>query len=163
LAGSSLGAVARETPRETIRRFQSDLQEFQRSTEAERVIVVNVASTEPPAFESNIPSQSEDSEKLLDDSSKSPLPASSLYAVAEGVIVCNVASTAPPAFESNSPSQWEDVERLRDGSSKSPLPASWLSAVAALDLGMPYINFAPSLGAPPEAISQLAGLRSTCH
>jgi myo-inositol-1-phosphate synthase len=43
------------------------------------------------------------------------------------------------------------------------LPASSLYAIAALDLGLPYINFTPSLGASPAAIGELAELRATCH
>jgi myo-inositol-1-phosphate synthase len=43
------------------------------------------------------------------------------------------------------------------------LPASSLYAIAALDLGMPYINFTPSLGAAPPAIQELARFRGTCH
>ena len=44
-----------------------------------------------------------------------------------------------------------------------PLSASSLYAIAALDLGMPYINFTPSPGATPPAIGELAELRKTCH
>ena len=43
------------------------------------------------------------------------------------------------------------------------LPASSLYAIAALDLGMPYVNFTPSPGATPPAIDELAELRNTCH
>jgi myo-inositol-1-phosphate synthase len=38
-----------------------------------------------------------------------------------------------------------------------------LYAIAALDLGMAYLNFTPSLGASPPAIQELALLRDTCH
>jgi myo-inositol-1-phosphate synthase len=44
-----------------------------------------------------------------------------------------------------------------------PLPASTLYAVAALELGMPYINFTPSLGATPAGIDDLARHHKTCH
>jgi myo-inositol-1-phosphate synthase len=47
--------------------------------------------------------------------------------------------------------------------STSPLPASSLYAIAALDLGMAYINFTPSLGATLPAIGELAEARVTCH
>jgi myo-inositol-1-phosphate synthase len=43
------------------------------------------------------------------------------------------------------------------------LGASSLYAIAALDLGFPYINFTPSVGATPRAIRELAELRGTCH
>jgi myo-inositol-1-phosphate synthase len=45
----------------------------------------------------------------------------------------------------------------------STLPASSLYAIAALDLGMAYVNFTPSLGSTPAAIQQLALERGTCH
>ena len=35
-----------------------------------------------------------------------------------------------------------------------PLPASTLYAIAALDLGLPYINFTPSLGSAPPALDE---------
>jgi myo-inositol-1-phosphate synthase len=44
-----------------------------------------------------------------------------------------------------------------------PLRASSLYAIAAFELGMPYINFTPSLGASLPAIQELAVLRGTCH
>ena len=80
------------------------------------------------------------------------------------VIVVNVASTEPadrrvrPARRLGRPCR----KRLDDGA-VCPLPASSLYAIAALDLGMPYINFTPSLGASPPAIGELAELRGTCH
>lgn len=115
LADKTMDAVATERPREAIRRLQSDLREFQRAAGVERVIVVNLASTEPVTGESALPSRWSELERLLDDTSAGPLPASSLY------------------------------------------------AIAALDLGMAYINFTPSLGATPAAIQELAELRATCH
>ena len=71
------------------------------------------------------------------------------------VVVVNLASTEPAD---------DDVEAAASGgtswrscSTTSPptsLPASSLYAIAALDLGMPYINFTPSLGASPPAIQR---------
>lgn len=115
LADKTMDAVEKERPREAIRRLQSDLREFQRATGTERVVVVNLASTEPVTVESELPNRWAELERLLDDLSTGPLPASSLY------------------------------------------------AIAALDLGMAYINFTPSLGATPAAIQELAALRATCH
>src|SRR5207244_302195 len=43
------------------------------------------------------------------------------------------------------------------------LPASSLYAWAALDLGLPYINFTPSLGASFPAAEELARLRGAPH
>jgi myo-inositol-1-phosphate synthase len=115
LATASMAEMSDEPPRETIRRLQSDLRRFEDETGAHRVIVVNLASTEPAT-------------------KQSPLP-----------------------------SRWEQLDRLLDDRARALLPASSLYAIAALDMGMPYINFTPSLGASPPAISELATLRGTCH
>ena len=102
------------SPREGIARVKADLEEFQKQHELEHVLVVNLASTEPPADASAWPTSWSDTEKLLDQP-ECPLPASSLY------------------------------------------------AITALELGMTYINFTPSLGATPEGIDELARLRGTRH
>ncbi len=71
------------------------------------------------------------------------------------VVVVNVASTEPPTAIDEALSS---LERLRPAlESRQPvLPASALYAYAALDLGWPYINFTPSLGASFPAAEQLA-------
>jgi myo-inositol-1-phosphate synthase len=115
LAVASQRDFAKEPARETVRRLQADLQEFQSQTKVDRVIVVNVASTEPVA----------DSHAL--------------------------------------PDRWDALSRAMEAKSFAALPASSLYAIAALDLGMAYINFTPSLGAAPAAIDELARLRGTCH
>ena len=71
------------------------------------------------------------------------------------VVVVNVTSTEPP-FEIGELHQ--SLERLRPALDRreSPLPASSLYAWAALDLGLPYINFTPSLGASVPALEELA-------
>jgi myo-inositol-1-phosphate synthase len=104
-----------EQPLETIRRLQSDLRQFQQQTGARQVIVVNLASTEPGT--DNLPL----------------------------------------------PSGWSELAGLLEDAAISPLPASSLYAIAALELGMAYINFTPSLGSSPPAIQELAELRHTCH
>jgi myo-inositol-1-phosphate synthase len=115
LAGPAMHGLAAESPEETIRRLQSDLREFQAQTHTDRVIVVNLASTEP----------SGDHDELPDD--------------------------------------WETLSRRIEASTLTSLPASSLYAIAALDLGLAYINFTPSLGYSPRAIQQLAERRGTCH
>ncbi|MFO0791772.1 MAG: inositol-3-phosphate synthase [Pirellulales bacterium] len=115
LAGKSLDRFATESPAAAIERLKSDLREFQQQTKADRVVVVNVASTEPVGDYARLPERWEQLAKLLQDKSTSPLPASSLY------------------------------------------------AIAALDLGLAYVNFTPSLGASTAAIGELAQLRGTCH
>jgi myo-inositol-1-phosphate synthase len=71
------------------------------------------------------------------------------------VVVFNVASTEPPATPDPS---LEDMSKLRPAleARQTLMPASALYAWAALDLGWPYINFTPSLGASFPAAQQLA-------
>ena len=104
----------KETARAAIDRLQGDLQEFQQKNKLDQVIVMNLASTEPPVDEADLPAKWKDLAKTL-DKKNCPLAASSLY------------------------------------------------AIAALELGMPFVNFTPSLGSAPAAIQELALERNTCH
>ncbi len=70
-----------ETPRQAIDRVRADIQAFQQAEGLEHVIVVNVASTEPPPS-LPIPDDFAAVESLLDDAERCPLPASSLYFLA---------------------------------------------------------------------------------
>jgi myo-inositol-1-phosphate synthase len=76
----------------------------------------------------------------------------------EQVVVVNVSSTEPP-FETGE--IHESLERLAPALERrqAPLPASSLYAWAALDLGLPFVNFTPSLGASVPALLELARLR----
>ena len=114
LADDELSAK-KETPRDVIERIQSDLTTFVKKNDLDEVVVMNVASTEPP----------------LDD------------------------TELPP--------RWKDLEKLIDKPRRCPLAASSLYAVAALELGLPYVNFTPSAGSAPQAICELAIERNTCH
>ena len=98
-----------ETPREAIERIQQDLKQFRETHQLDSLVVINVASTEPPIEENQLPARWKDLEKLLDKPAR-----------------------------------------------KCPLPASSIYAIAALDLGLPYINFTPSLGSAAPAICELA-------
>jgi len=69
-----------ETPRRTVDRLREDLRAFAAAEGLEHVVVVNVASTEPPR-EDRFPPRWAEMERLLDQSA-CPLPASSLYAAA---------------------------------------------------------------------------------
>lgn len=84
-------------------------------------------------------------------------------AAADSLIVVNLASTEPAAAAHAIPAGWDALSQAIDDRSATNLPASSLYAIAALDLGLPYINFTPSLGASPAAIGELAKLRGTCH
>ena len=77
------------------------------------------------------------------------------------VVVINVSSTEPP-FETGEAHQ--SLERLTSTLDRDPpqVPASSLYAWAALDLGLPYINFTPSLGATFPALEELAIARKPC-
>src|SRR5262245_50715311 len=97
-----------ESPRDAIVRFQNDIREFQNSKKLDQVVVVNVASTEPP------------------------------FELAEEHIALHKLDSALCARNQN------------------VLPASALYAYAALDLGLPYVNFTPSLGASVPALLELA-------
>lgn len=71
------------------------------------------------------------------------------------VVVVFVASTEPP-FELTAVHQ--SLAKLKPTLDKPdcPLPASSLYAFAALDLGLPFVNFTPSLGASFPALNELA-------
>lgn len=71
-----------ETPRDAVKRIQSDLKDFVRKQKLEHLIVVNVASTEPPVDERDLPRKWADLDKSLDQPRKCKLGASSLYAIA---------------------------------------------------------------------------------
>lgn len=78
------------------------------------------------------------------------------------VVVLNVASTEAIPAPETWPQTWAAAEALLDAAD-CPLPASSLYAIAALDLGLPFVNFTPSLGATPAGIDELARLRNACH
>lgn len=67
--------------RELITLLQADWDEFVAQQELEQVVVVNLASTEPPVAKESLPT---DVESLLSslETTECPLPASSLYAIA---------------------------------------------------------------------------------
>ena len=72
----------RETPRDAIRRIQRDFESFRREQKLAHLIVVNVASTEPPLEPGAVPQRWAALDKLLDQPTKCFLAASSLYAIA---------------------------------------------------------------------------------
>jgi myo-inositol-1-phosphate synthase len=80
LADAAVANVV-ETPRQAIDRIRADLEAFAARDNLRHVVVVNVASTEPPPARP-IPSRWHDVAPLLGDAAACPLPASSLYAVA---------------------------------------------------------------------------------
>jgi myo-inositol-1-phosphate synthase len=81
LAGDDVRTV-RESPRAAIERVQADLAGFVNANCLDQLIVVNLASTEPPADESALPTTWKELSPLLDKPKRCPLAASSLYAIA---------------------------------------------------------------------------------
>ena len=88
-SGSSIQAIASlseskvaKTPRSIIDRIRTDILDFAETNDVERVVVVNLASTEPP-WSLPIPDNFDEISSLLEHASESsPLPTSSLYAIA---------------------------------------------------------------------------------
>ncbi|MCC9606020.1 inositol-3-phosphate synthase [Blastopirellula sp. JC732] len=78
------------------------------------------------------------------------------------VIVINVSSTEPPFDDSKLPTSWNELAPLLE-SGDCHLPASSLYGAAALELGFPYVNFTPSVGASIPALCDLAEQKKTCH
>lgn len=72
------------------------------------------------------------------------------------VAVVNVASTEPPFPLGDAHGRLETLKAHLDRPGGAALPASSLYAWAALELGWPYINFTPSLGASVPALQELA-------
>ncbi len=79
------------------------------------------------------------------------------------VVVANVPSTEPPFALDEVHDSLEHLQPALGQRRTNLLPASALYAWAALDLGFPYINFTPSLGASFPAIAQLAQERRAVY
>jgi myo-inositol-1-phosphate synthase len=104
-----------DDPRTAFERIQADLRDFRERHQLDQVVVINVASTEPPFELREVHQSLERMLRPVDCREESILPASSVYA--------------------------------------------W----AVLDMGWPYINFTPSLGASFPAIQELAAQRGAVY
>jgi myo-inositol-1-phosphate synthase len=85
-----------ESPRAAIEQIRDDLTAFATRERLDHVVMVNLASTEPPP-ERPIPLAFSEVEPLLDDAARCPLPSSSLYflgAVAAGASYVNFTPSA---------------------------------------------------------------------
>jgi myo-inositol-1-phosphate synthase len=80
-ADADLRAKA-ESPRGAIERIQADLKAFVKDQQLDQLIVMNVASTEPPLDEAALPQRWADMARLLERPNDCPLAASSIYAIA---------------------------------------------------------------------------------
>ena len=88
-AGETISALAdsataarQETPRQAIDRIRTDISDFADAASLDRVVVVNLASTEPPWSEPIPDDFAAIAAQLDHPAAASPLPTSSLYAVA---------------------------------------------------------------------------------
>ena len=84
-----------ESPRSAVNRLKADLAAFRDNHKLEHVIVVNVASTEPPLDCADWPARWDGLEPLLADPRACPLPASSLYAIAALDLGCSYINFTP--------------------------------------------------------------------
>jgi myo-inositol-1-phosphate synthase len=119
--GSTIAALADldiprgETPRQIVDRLQGDLRHFREGEKLDHVIVVNVASTEPPLRPADSPrtalpvtwAELEPRLKSVD----CPLPASSLYAIAALDLGCSYINFTPSLGAA--PAAIDELARLR--------------------------------------------------
>ena len=82
LAGPAAAKTRKETAAQAVARLAKDISEFKTREKLDRVIVVNVSSTEPPPPDAIRSWSWADIQKSLQGKAQSPLPASTLYAIA---------------------------------------------------------------------------------
>ena len=125
-----------ESPATAIPRIIDDLAEFRQRNGLERVIVVNLASTEPPLDLAGVPESWEELAGLLKDADTSPVPASSIYAIAAIQAGCSFVNFTP-SVGTNLPAVCELAEREkvlhvgRDGKTGETLLKSVLAPMFA--------------------------------
>jgi myo-inositol-1-phosphate synthase len=109
IAALADGHVPRdELPREAVDRLQQDFSDFAKDHHLEHVVVVNVASTEPPVEAASLPESWGELQRRLDESL---LPASSLYAIAALDGGCSYINFTPSL--GSSPPAIDELARLR--------------------------------------------------
>ncbi len=79
------------------------------------------------------------------------------------VVVVLLASTEPETPLDSLPEHWGELALTLETNAACALRASSLYAIAAFELGLPFVNFTPSLGASCPALEDLANQQSTCH
>jgi myo-inositol-1-phosphate synthase len=80
----------------------------------------------------------------------------------ERTVVVNLASTEPAGATSGFPETWDDFDLELNDANFRPA-ASSLYAIAALEMGMAYVNFTPSIGSQLPALEAMAHQRGVCH
>ena len=103
-------AIMAETPRQAVERARADIEAFQAAERLDHVVVVNLASTEPPP-ERPIPLTFAEVEPLLDDADACPLPASSLYFLAAATAGASYVNFTPSA--GSGPACLQELARSR--------------------------------------------------
>jgi myo-inositol-1-phosphate synthase len=125
-----------EPPRAALGRIAADLKEFRGTHNLDHVIVVNVASTEPPAEGDAAGLPWSELSRLLDQQDRSPVPASTLYAVAAMKSGCSYINFTP-SVGSNLPALQElaaetgSLHMGRDGKTGETLLKSALAPMFA--------------------------------
>lgn len=82
LAGSQSLQFQHESAKQALARLANDIQDFKTREKLDRVIVVNVSSTEPPPSDDVLKWSWAELSSKLEQPGPGPLPASSLYAIA---------------------------------------------------------------------------------
>ncbi len=82
LAGPAAAKTRKENAAQAVSRLAKDISDFKTREKLDRVIVVNVSSTEPPPPDEVRSWKWTDVQKSLNAKGNSPLPASTLYAIA---------------------------------------------------------------------------------
>lgn len=100
------GLRRRESAAATVERLTDDLVSFRRRHRLERLIVINVSSTEPPFSTGRLHQRWDKLSAALARKGESPLPASSLYALA--------AIEAEATYLNFTPSRGIDIPALRE-------------------------------------------------
>ncbi len=100
-----------QSPAEAVERITSDLEAFKGRHGLRHVVVVNVASTEPPQDPASLPPAWEGLKPLLDRPEECLLPASSLYAIAALEAGCSYINFTPSL--GSAPAAIDQLARLR--------------------------------------------------
>lgn len=135
-AGDEAAANIGESPAVALKRIAADLAEFRERERLERVIVVNLASTEPPMDLADVPPGWDELSELLQSADSSPVPASTIYAIAAMQAGCSYVNFTP-SVGSNLPAVCELAEKQgvvhagRDGKTGETLLKSVLAPMFA--------------------------------
>lgn len=95
LAGPAAAKTRKETAAQAVNRLAKDITEFKTREKLERVIVVNVSSTEPPPPDEIREWDWAQIQRSLQTKGASPLPASTLYAIAAMQAHCPFVNFTP--------------------------------------------------------------------